>query len=440
MIETTPCPPPTSPTVSARAPRAGRFGRELGYLLSGLPVGIAAFVLGVAGFATGVATFAVWLGVPVLAGTLAAARGLARVERRRVETVTGRELPPHHYRQTPGARPTAWFRTLADPQPWRDLVHLAVSFPLRVTSFCVAVVWTVGGAGELCYVLWFWAIPYGTGRDKTGLLDVAFGVSSRALDIAFHTGIGILLLATCIPVSRALVAVNAALARGLLTNQTAALRARAERLESGRRSAVAAEAQTLRRLERDIHDGPQQRLMRLNMDLETVARRLEDDPQRARGLVAEMLTQSSEALTELRALSRGIAPPILSDRGLSAALTAAAARSPVPVSLDIGLPEGQRFAPVVENTAYFVATEALANVAKHAQASEATVTVHTTEQTLSVQVHDDGRGGAHAGKGHGLSGLADRLTTVDGTLEVTSPPGGPTVLTAEIPLAGLGEP
>jgi signal transduction histidine kinase len=112
----------------------------------------------------------------------------------------------------------------------------------------------------------------------------------------------------------------------------------------------------------------------------------------------------------------------------------------VPVSLDIELPEGQRFAPVVENTDYFVATEALTNVAKHAQASEATVAVRTDARSLHVRVRDDGRGGAHAGKGHGLAGLQDRLTTVDGTLDVASPPGGPTVLTAEIPLSGLGAP
>ncbi len=152
---------------------------------------------------------------------------------------------------------------------------------------------------------------------------------------------------------RGLVAAQAGLARGLLTNETAALRARAVTLASSRRAAVAAEAQTLRRLERDIHDGPQQRLVRLGMDLETVARRLDDDPDRARPLVAEALVQSPEALAELRALSRGIAPPILADRGLGPALAAVAARCPVEVALELALPDG-RLAADVENTAYFV--------------------------------------------------------------------------------------
>jgi signal transduction histidine kinase len=202
---------------------------------------------------------------------------------------------------------------------------------------------------------------------------------------------------------------------------------------------VQAEAQTLRRLERDIHDGPQQRLVRLNMDLETVVRRLDDDPDKARPLVAEALEQSREALGELRALSRGIAPPILADRGLGPALAAAAARCPVQVSLDVALPAGRRLGAAVENTAYFVVAEALTNVAKHAHATLCTVLVSADGERVLVQVWDDGRGGAHLGKGHGLAGLADRLAVVEGGLEVVSPLGGPTVLTAEIPLVGLGE-
>jgi len=150
------------------------------------------------------------------------------------------------------------------------------------------------------------------------------------------------------------------------------------------------------------------------------------------------LAQSREALDELRALSRGIAPPILADRGLGPALAAAAARCPVQVSLDVALPDGQRLAAAVENTAYFVVTEALTNVAKHAQATLCTVSVSADGDRVLVQVLDNGKGGAHLGKGHGLAGLADRLAAVEGELDVVSPVGGPTVLTAEIPLAGLG--
>jgi signal transduction histidine kinase len=429
------------PAVSA--PAAGplaasqRFWRGYGYLLGGLPLCIVAFVIAIAGLSVGIGTIVVWLGLPILAGTLRASRGLAGIERRGAEWATGRALPPHHYRATRGRGIGRLFSMLADPQSWRDLLHAVVAFPVRLAMFVIAVVWTIGGLGSLLYITWQWALP--EDDNDGGLFWLIFGYDFRLGEIAINTALGAIMVATAPLVIRGLVATRAGLARGLLTNQTAALRARATQLESSRRAAVQAEAQTLRRLERDIHDGPQQRLVRLNMDLEAVARRLDDNPEKARPLVAEALEQSREALDELRALSRGIAPPILADRGLGPALAAAAARCPVEVSLDVALPKGQRLAAAVENTAYFVVTEALTNVAKHAQASLCTVMVSADADRVLVQVRDDGRGGAHLGKGHGLAGLADRLATVEGVLDVVSPPGGPTVLTAEIPLRGVGD-
>ncbi|MGH9251005.1 MAG: sensor histidine kinase, partial [Acidimicrobiales bacterium] len=191
---------------------------------------------------------------------------------------------------------------------------------------------------------------------------------------------------------------------------------------------------TLRRVERDIHDGPQQRLVRLTMDLEAAQRRLTDNPDAAGPLVEQALTQTQEALAELRALSRGIAPPILADRGLEAALAAAAARSPIPVTLDVTMGGSDRPTPAVENTAYFVVTEALTNAAKHSGATTVSVSVIRVGATLHVQVGDDGLGGAHVGKGHGLAGLADRLAGVDGTFDVHSPEGVGTIVSADIPV------
>lgn len=428
---------PATATATAPVDGAGRFWRGYGYLLGGLPLCIVAFVIAIAGFSVGVGTLVVWLGLPILAGTLWAARGLAGVERRSTEWATGRGLPPHHYREPRGRGIGRLFSMLADPQSWRDLLHAVVAFPVRLVTFILAVTWTVAGLGSLLYVTWQWALP--ENEEGGGLFWLIFQSESRLGEIVINTVLGVIMVATSPLVVRGLVAVRAGLARGLLTNQTAALRARATQLESSRRAAVQAEAQTLRRLERDIHDGPQQRLVRLNMDLETVARRLDDNPEKARPLVAEALEQSREALDELRALSRGIAPPILADRGLGPALAAAAARCPVEVSLDVALPDGRRLAAAVENTAYFVVTEALTNVAKHAHASLCTVIVSADGERVLVQVRDDGRGGAHLGKGHGLAGLADRLATVEGVLDVVSPPGGPTVLTAEIPLRGVGD-
>jgi signal transduction histidine kinase len=422
-------PPPTSVL--------GRVGRRFGYHFTGLFLAVPAFSLGIAGFAAGIGTFVVWVGIPILAATLVVSRWFADLERRSTELALGRPLPPHHYKEPEGGIFRRMVGRLGDAQSWRDLLHAIVGFPVRIVTFVLAVAWVIGGLGGLLAFTWQWSLPIDDDGGG-GLYWLLTGLYSPFFEQALDTVIGAVMLAMAPMVLSLLTGVRAGLATALLTNESAALRARAAQLEGSRRAAVQAEAQTLRRLERDIHDGPQQRLVRLNMDLEAVVRRLDDNPDKARVLVGEALDQSREALTELRALSRGIAPPILSDRGLAAALAAAAARSPVEVVLEVDLPDRIRLAESVETTAYFVVTEALTNVAKHAHATLVTVAVSAESDRLLVQVRDDGRGGAHLGKGHGLAGLADRLATVEGVLDVHSPDGGPTVLTAEIPLRGLG--
>jgi signal transduction histidine kinase len=250
--------------------------------------------------------------------------------------------------------------------------------------------------------------------------------------IAFYAVLGLVFALTLPFVVRAMALLEAQFGRALLTLR-AGTQAQIGRLSEGRDAAVAAEAVALRRLERDIHDGPQQRLVRLSMDLHRAQRMIESDPDGARSTLAEAATMTRETLEELRALSRGIAPPVLADRGLAAALAAIAARSPVPVELAVGLPPGQRLAPAVENTAYFLVSEALANVAKHSEATVAQVTVVREQGRLRVVIEDDGRGGAVLAPGHGLAGLADRLFAVDGALTVESPRGGPTRLIGELP-------
>ncbi|WP_344523445.1 sensor domain-containing protein [Streptomyces albiaxialis] len=191
---------------TARVP--GRFRREVAYLLSGLPLGIAAFVLMVTGFALGVSTLILLLGLPVLGGTLAMARWFARVEAAQIERVSGRPLPPGAERT-----PRGGWGLLADAQGWRDLVHAVVAFPVRVTTFSIALAWLVGGVGGLTYGLWSWSIP----RDENdGLMDLAFGLTGRGPDIAFNTALGVVLLATTIPVIRGLATAQAGLGRVML--------------------------------------------------------------------------------------------------------------------------------------------------------------------------------------------------------------------------------
>jgi signal transduction histidine kinase len=210
-----------------------------------------------------------------------------------------------------------------------------------------------------------------------------------------------------------------------------ALNRRISVLESSRAGAVDVQEAELRRIERDLHDGAQARLVALGMSLGMAEQKLAGaDAEAARELLAEARTGAGEALRELRDLARGIHPPVLADRGLDAAVRALAAGSPISVTVSVTMPERPK--PPVESAAYFVVAEALANAGKHAQASRVDVRIAREGQALSVEVHDDGVGGADAGGG-GLDGLRRRVQALDGTLAVISPPGGPTTIRAQMP-------
>ena len=412
--------------------RLGQLGVDTGYVLLGFPLALVGFVLVVVGTAVGTGLLVVWVGVPLLVGTLFVARGFAAVERARLPAVLRHPLPRPSYRQAaPGSSVARRLvAPLREPQYWLDALHAFLHLLVAAPGFVVVVGWWAGTLGGLSYGVWGWSLPDGPDdQDLPELLGLGPGLGVR---VAFYAVLGLVLGLLLPLVVRAAALLQAQLGRALLTLR-AGTQAELGRLTEGRDAAVAAEAVALRRLERDIHDGPQQRLVRLSMDLHRAQRLLDSDPDAARSTLAEAATQTRETLEELRALSRGIAPPVLADRGLAAALAAVAARSPVPVELAVGLPAGQRLPPVVENTAYFVVSEALANVAKHSDASVCRVDVVRADGALRVVVEDDGSGGAVAAPGHGLAGLADRLRATDGTLTVESPRGGPTRLSAEVP-------
>jgi signal transduction histidine kinase len=211
-----------------------------------------------------------------------------------------------------------------------------------------------------------------------------------------------------------------------LSNRVDELRARREQLVE----VVEAER---RRIERDLHDGAQQRLVALAMNLGMAKDKFDRDPTAARALLDEAHADAKQAMVELRNLARGIHPAVLSDRGLDAALSSLAGRAPVPVAVTVSVPE--RPPAAIETTAYFVVAEALTNIAKHAGATRAAVNVARQNGHLKVEVTDDGVGGADATRGTGLAGLVDRVTAVDGTVRLSSPVGGPTILTVELPCA-----
>ncbi|TDC39505.1 sensor histidine kinase [Micromonospora sp. 15K316] len=409
---------------------------DSGYVLLGLPLALASFVVLLAGTVLGIGLMVTVIGLPVLAGTLYAARGLADIERLRLPSVLHQpRIRPHYRVAEPGA--SAWrriFVPIADAQSWLDLAHGIFKLIVAVGTFVVTVVWWAGAVGGALYWAYDWALPHPP--DETDLADLLGLGGSTATRVGLYTAIGAFFLITLPIVVRGCALLQASFCRAMLTG-VAEMRDRIIVLEEQKRAAASAEATALRRLERDIHDGPQQRLVRLAMDLSRARQQLASDPEAAGRTLDEAVAQTRDTLAELRSLSRGIAPPILVDRGLPSALAALAGRGLIPIELrvdpELGVPAG-RLDPALENTAYFVVAEALTNVAKHSRATECQVSVERSDRRLTVSVGDDGQGGAHVAKGHGLAGIADRVRAAGGELTVVSPPGGPTEIRADLPL------
>ncbi|HYN17672.1 MAG TPA: sensor histidine kinase, partial [Actinomycetes bacterium] len=316
-----------------------------------------------------------------------------------------------------------------DPATWKDLAYLVALFPLGLVWFVVTTTLWSAALGLLTAPLWYWIPPAGdvalfTNGDRSYLV---LDTLPEAL-LACVAGAALCVAAAWAVKGMALA--HGAVALALLGPSQTQLRARVEALQASRDRAVDSAEAERRRIERDLHDGAQQRLVALAMALGMARAKLETDPAAATALVGEAHEEAKRALAELRDLARGIHPAVLADRGLDAAISALAARSPVPVGVEV---TAERLPGPVESAAYFVVAEALTNAAKHARAGEIGVRISRHRALLIVEVIDDGVGGADPAKGSGLRGLADRVAAVDGRLDVTSPPGGPTVVRAELP-------
>ncbi len=427
--------------VATGGPGGGTVGRVLAplrqvrtltatiYLLLSMFVGLTWHVILAVGLTVGVGTLIIWVGVFVLALTLLAWRGGAWLERRWVGAMLGVHIPDP-YRPLPDGSLWRRARVLAsDPATWKDLAYLVVLFPLGLIWFVVTTtVWTLA-LGLLTAPLWFWVPADG------GMALFNDGVRANLVidTLAEALLAGVAGAALCVAaawVVRGMAIAHGAVALALLGPSQNQLQARVEALQTSRDRAVDSAEAERRRIERDLHDGAQQRLVALAMDLGMARAKLETDPAAATALVGEAHEEAKRALAELRDLARGIHPAVLADRGLDAAISALAARSPVPVGIDVAT---GRLPDPVESAAYFVVAEALTNAAKHAQAAEISVRITRHRDLLIVEVIDDGAGGADPARGTGLRGLADRVAAVDGHLTVTSPPGGPTVIRAELP-------
>jgi signal transduction histidine kinase len=366
------------------------------------------------------------VGVPVWIVTAWVSTGLARLERARYRLLLGVEIEP--LPMPPAHRNPLRYggALLRDPGVRRRAAHQLIAAPLGMVTSGVTYFLLAGALSLLAMPLLGWWAP----TSETTVFGLPFADTGGGR--ALLAGVGLLLLLVAPAVLRGLGALDVGVARALLGPNPEELAHRVDELERSRARVVDAGEAERRKLERDLHDGTQQRLVALAMTLGRAKARYKQEPAAIGPLLDDAHQQAKDAVTELRGLIRGLHPPVLTDRGLDAALSAIAVRCPVPVQLSVEIDE--RPSSTVEAIGYFVVAEALTNVARHSGAAHASVTVRR-EGTgpVWVTVVDDGVGGAAPDRGTGLRGLADRVSGVDGQLRVDSPVGGPTVLTVELP-------
>ncbi len=370
------------------------------------------------------------VGVLLIAVAIEGSRILARIERRRLFIGEPQRPAAHPYRPLRGGFLAILRAEFADESRWRDVIYVAINLPLSVLEAAViGGVWTLA-LGLLTSPLWYDLVP---GASMTDLLGPIAGHDGPVILLRLLGGAA--LVAAAASLSQVVLALHRGLVTILLcTSAERELRQQVEVLRESRAAVIDVEATELHRIERDLHDGAQQRLVALTIDLGRANERLESDPAAARELIRDGQEQARLALAELRDLVRGIAPSILLDRGVVAAIESISAGGGVTTRIVSSLPTGQRFSPAIERAAYFVASEALANVAKHSGATRCEIRVGVDAGSLVIEIQDDGAGGARVIQGGGLAGLEGRVAGVDGRLGVASPPGGPTLVRATLPL------
>jgi signal transduction histidine kinase len=406
----------------------GRPLLELAYVALGMFFGIVTFTVTITGLALSIGLLpAFLLGVPVLAATVYLVHGMAIMERSRAMLFMDVDLPARPMPHKPGQ---GWLRRFlaltVSPEFWKEVSYCLLLLPLGVISSALVVsFWSVAVAG-LLFPAYVGLLP---GDEAITWLHWSNGLEIAG---AVVTGLVFVLLARVL--TTGLAAAHVALAAALLTpSQNDALRAQVSQLTETRARVVDAADSERRRIERDLHDGAQQQLVSLAMNLGRAKAKFDSDPEGARELVDQAHQEAKDSITELRNVVRGVHPAVLTDRGLDAALSALAARSPVPVRIDVDVRE--RPSPTVEAVAYFVVSESLTNIARHSGATRAAVHIERDRDRLLVSVSDDGHGGATENPGGGLAGLRDRVAAVDGTFRLQSSPTGGTTVTVEVPCA-----
>jgi signal transduction histidine kinase len=398
--------------------------------LAGLFIGLLVILVITTGLGMGFSLlFVALIGLPLLGVTLRLAGWFAAAERARFGFFLDARIPAWPAPGSAGRVGYRWgviprWRMWTQGATWAELGYALLRLPVSAVAVTISIAAWAAGLTLLALPAYARALPNGGPTIGDGVLHTRAQLTVAAI-------VGFLVLLAAPQLTRGLAVADGALSRRLLGPRRD-LAARVTELEISRERVVDAAEAERRRIERDLHDGAQQRLVALAMELGQAKAKFADDLDAARELVDQAHAQAKEALTELRNLVRGVHPPVLTDRGLDAALSGLAALCPVPVDVHVDVPVRPK--STVEAVAYFVVAEALTNLAKHSRASHAKVVVegHGYPGTLTVMISDDGIGGADI-NGPGLSGLADRVSGVDGRLTVESPAGGPTIIAAELP-------
>jgi signal transduction histidine kinase len=398
--------------------------------LAGLFVGLVVFTILIVGLSTGFSLLVVALvGLPLLGVTVWLAHWFAQAERARFALLAGVRIPAWPSPGSPGRAGFRWgiiprWRMWTESATWAEIGYSLLRLPASAVALTISILAWAAGLVLVFVPAYARSLPSGGPMIGDTVLHTRAELTLSAL-------VGAVLLLAAPQLTRGLATADTALAR-LLLGPRRDLAARVTELEISRERVVDAAEAERRRIERDLHDGAQQRLVALAMELGRAKAKFADDIDAARELVDQAHAQAKEALTELRNLVRGVHPPVLTERGLDAALSGLAALCPIPVDVHVDVPVRPKSS--VEAVAYFMVAEALTNVAKHSRASHAKVVVegHGYPGTLTVMVSDDGIGGADINS-PGLSGLADRVSGVDGRMSVESPVGGPTIIAAELP-------
>ncbi len=411
------------------------------YNLTGLPVATFVFsVIVVLLSLTAGLLITFVLALPFAWLTFVLSRGFARFERGRVAALAGVRIDDP---VPPLVATSAWGRLkerVRSPQRRREIAHHVASFPVQTFAYVVTTAAWCGSLAMLALPTYINGMP----EDEAKFHFFEVGQGLGAAGVAAVGLFGVLFVAPWATIGSARLSVT--LARALLGPTSDAVhQAEVRRIEQQRGAAVDSAEAERRRIERDLHDGAQQRLVALAAGLGAARQKLDaelspdagtgaaQNMEEGRRMVAEAHEEAKAALKEIRDLVRGIHPVILEDRGLDAALSAVVARSPVPVTLDVQL--SSRLPAAVESAAYFVVSEALTNVAKHAHATRAHVAIARSGDRLVAEIRDNGRGGADPDRGSGLRGLRDRVEGLGGSIWVISPPGGPTTISVEMPCA-----